>query len=234
MESLAVIIPVYNEEAIIETVIKSWVSKLDELKINYKIFIYNNDSTDSTGKILEDIIKNNSNITEIKKQNDGHGPSVLKGYKDNAPNFNWIFQIDSDNEMSPEFFHHLWEKRLEYDFLIAKRVGRIQNLSRKLISFFSRLCVNVLFGFGIWDVNCPYRLMKSETFIELFNRLPDNTVSPNIVIAGFVASKKINFYEYPIPCEPRKTGKVSLQKLTLLKVSIKSFLQAIMFSLDKI
>lgn len=229
MENLAVIMPVYNEEDIIETVINEWIYELNKLKIDYKLFAYNDGSTDKTGEILDRIANINPNLIIIHQKNSWHGPTILKGYKDNAPSFNWLFQIDSDREMGPEDFHQLWEKRLDYDFLIATRKDRPQTLTRKLISFVSRLCVGIFYGNGPWDVNSPYRLMNSAKFIDLFNLLPENTLSPNMIIAGVVAKKKFKFYEHPIHCAQRQTG-IELKKIKLLKTSIKSFWQTFLFS----
>lgn len=230
MEKLAVIIPVYNEEEIIEKVLEDWSFHLNKLKIDYKIFIFNNASEDNTLSVIEKVSKNNPNIIIINKKNEGHGSSILKGYKENAKSFDWLFQVDSDNEMGAENFICLWENRADYDFLIAKRINRKQNLSRKIVSLVSRWCINLFYGKGPWDVNCPYRLIKTEKFIDLFNLIPDNNLSPNLILSGYIAKKRIKFYEHPIACAPRKTGKVSLQKWTLLKVSAKSFWQTILFS----
>lgn len=229
MENLAVIMPIYNEEEIIETVINNWIYELDKLEIDYKLFAYNDGSKDNTATILGQISKNKPNLIVINKENSWHGPTVLNGYKDNAPNFSWIFQIDADNEMGPEEFHQLWEKRLNYDFLIAIRKDRPQFLTRKFISFVSRLCIRIFYGKGPWDVNSPYRLMKTEKFIDLFNNLPEGTLSPNMIISGFVAKKKLKFYEHPVRCKQRQTGE-ELKKMKLLKTSIKSFWQTIIFS----
>lgn len=230
MEKLAVIMPVYNEEEIVGTVVENWTEKLGELNIDYTFFIYNNESSDNTLQVLERVSENNPNIIIVNKKNEGHGPAVLKGYKDNARSFAWLFQIDSDNEMGTEEFQNFWEKRNEYDFLIAKRVNRVQNFSRKFVSLLSRLSIDFLFGHGVWDVNCPYRLMRSEAFIPLFEMLPKKTVSPNLAICGFAAKKKLKVYEYPAICSPRKTGRVSMQKWTLIKASILSLWQCFVFS----
>lgn len=231
MDNLAVIIPVYNEQEIIETVINQWILKFNELKIDYKIFAYNDGSTDNTEIILEKIAKNNLCFIPVSQQNCWHGPTVLKGYKNNASDFTWIFQIDSDNEMGPEDFHLLWEKRFDYDFLTVKRAGRKQSLTRKLVSLASRVCIRIFYGNnGPWDVNSPYRLMRTEKFIDLFNKLSDDTLSPNIIISGFVSRKKLRFYEQSVKCLERQTGEVSLKKMKLLKTALKSFWQAMVFS----
>ena len=36
------------------------------------------------------------------KTNSGHGPTILLGYRENS-DCAWVFQMDSDDEMGPEF-----------------------------------------------------------------------------------------------------------------------------------
>lgn len=230
MENLAVIIPIFNEEEIAEYVINNLVYELTKLEIDYKIFTYNDGSKDNSANILEKLANNNPNIIVINKPNAGHGSTILKGYKENAAKFSWIFQIDADNEIEPEHFSKLWEKRFDYDLLMPIRDGRIQPLSRKIVSFISRLCVKIFYGKGPWDVNSPFRLIRSEKFIDLFNKLPDKTYSPNLLVTGLAAKKKLKFFECKIPCKPRQTGEVSLVKMKLISTSVKSLWQTIIFS----
>ncbi len=49
---LVVIIPVYNEEACIETVIKSWYDMLSDLNMNFLIIVLNDGSQDRTAEVL--------------------------------------------------------------------------------------------------------------------------------------------------------------------------------------
>ena len=53
-EKLAVIIPVYNEEAVIGQVLEAWYQQLSCLKTDFTIFAYNDGSEDqSRARILE-------------------------------------------------------------------------------------------------------------------------------------------------------------------------------------
>lgn len=229
MENLAVIMPVYNEEEIIEKVVVEWLEELNRLDIDYKMFAYNDGSKDNTKNILESVAQKYSNLVVINQENSWHGPTILKGYKALCSDFDWIFQVDADNEMGPEKFHEMWEKRLEYDLIMVIRTGRLQSFSRKLISLFSRLTIKIFYGKAPWDVNSPYRLMRCEKFKPLFLQLPDKTFSPNMALAGLSAKKHFKIYELPVPCSMRRTGK-ALSSLKLFKTSIKSFWQTFYYS----
>lgn len=228
-ENLAVVIPVYNEEAVIETVLRKWIEALDALKINYRIHVYNDGSKDSTSEKLAACEKLfGGRLAVHEKKNSGHGPTILKGYRENGSAYCWIFQTDSDDEMSPVHFHELWERRGEYDFVTGRRDQRKQNLSRAAVSFLSRWTVRLFYGGNtVWDVNSPYRLMRSEAFAPLFEVIPPDTFAPNVVVSGYVALNRLRFLEINVPQTNRKTGCVSIRKWKLFKASVKSFCQTV-------
>jgi len=232
---LAVVIPVYNESGIIEKVIGQWTETLMRLNINCKLHAYNDGSRDGTLQILQNIENRNNLLVVHDKVNTGHGPTIIKGYRENL-NAEWIFQIDSDNSMSPDYFHLLWEKREDYDFLIGKRNNRISSPMRRTMSSISRATVKFLYGPGIWDVNSPYRLMRVSALKKIFLAIPEDTFAPNIIVSGFVCYKKLRCLEIAIPYHERTTGEVSIKKSKLLKISLTSFLQTEKFArhLDKI
>ena len=230
MENLALIIPVYNEDEAISFVINEWVEELEKLKIDFTIFAYNDGSKDNTSIILKNLSDLYKNVVAIDKSNSGHGPTILQGYLENAETYTWLFQVDSDNEMQAKDFYKLWEKRNDYDFLLGTRENRVQPLARKIISLVSRCCINIFYGRGIYDVNSPYRLMRSEKFVNIFKEIPRDTFAPNLIVSGYVAKKKLRILEQNVPCYPRETGEVSIKKWKLLKAAIKSFWQTILFS----
>jgi dolichol-phosphate mannosyltransferase len=229
---LCVVMPVYNEEGAIAAVLAKWVKELDTLNINYQIHPYNDGSKDNTAAILEaEAKKYPERVIVHNKKNSGHGPTILQGYREQSAVSEWVFQMDSDDEMGPEKFGDLWEQRDQYDFLIGIRDGRYQELPRKIISWMSRAVVRIFFGRGVRDVNSPYRLMKSAVFSSFYRVIPDDTFAPNVIISGWVAREQLKFYESHIPHGDRKTGEVSIKKWKLLKVALKSFFQTIKFGL---
>lgn len=233
MDKLAIVMPVYNEEGSIENVVKIWTEELDKYEIDYTVFAYNDGSKDKTSEILHNLESKYPRLKCIDKTNSGHGSTILQGYRECSNNYNWIFQIDSDNEMGVEGFYSLWEQRNDYDYLVGIRDNRIQPLTRKIISIISRLTIKIFYGTkGPYDVNSPYRLMNTHIFKNLYNAIPANTFAPNVIISGYVAKKKLKFFETPVECKLRTTGEVSIKKWKLLKAAIKSFKETICFSFN--
>ena len=228
---LSVVMPVYNEAEAIGPVLKKWMAMLDTLGIRYRIRAYNDGSKDATGKILAEVAEaSGGRVLAVDKPNSGHGPTILRGYREAAEDSEWVFQIDSDDEMGPESFPELWAKREDYDFLVGRRDGRRQPLARKVVSFVSRLSVRLFYGKGIWDVNTPYRLMRAEVFAPFYAQIPDDTFAPNVILSGLAARHRLRLLEIPVPQHDRTTGEVSIKKWKLLKAAARSFAQTILFA----
>jgi glycosyltransferase involved in cell wall biosynthesis len=225
---LKVITPVYNEEGAISDVIQDWTETLLSLKINFKICVFNDGSKDNTIGILNDLADNNKHLIVIDKPNSGHGPTILKGYRENL-DVEWLFQVDSDNELKASEFEKFWVLRKEYDFLIGKRIHRDSPLPRIITTQISRWVVNLFYGFKVKDVNAPFRLMRVAAFEKDILKIPEDTFAPNLIISGLSSIRKMKVKQLDVTHHERETGEVSIKKWKLLKAAFKSFLQTIAF-----
>jgi|GEM_PF-66605 len=235
-DRLCVVMPVYNEEAAIGPVLEKWVKALDALGMDYVIRPYNDGSKDGSLSVMrrraEELNAGGRVRVEVRdKPNGGHGNTILTGYREAArEGFGWIFQIDSDDEMGPEKFGELWSCRNGYDFLVGIRDGRVQAFPRKVISFVSRLSVRLFYGESVWDVNTPYRLMRTSAFKGFFEAIPSTTFAPNVILSGLAARYSLRCFETRVPQHDRTTGEVSIRKWKLFKAATLSFVQTLAFS----
>ena len=233
-ERLCVILPVYNEEAVVGDVLRKWDEELGRLGIDYVIRPYNDGSKDGSLQVMRKFAVAHRRVDVRNKANSGHGPTILTGYREAAQDgFDWIFQIDSDDEMGPEKFDDLWCRRGDYDFLVGRREGRVQALSRRIVSLFSRLCVRMFYGKSVWDVNSPYRLMRVSAFREFYDAIPITTFAPNVILSGLAARHHLRSFEIRVPQRDRTTGECSMRKWKLLKAAVRSFIQTISFAFHR-
>jgi len=230
MPELTLVMPVYNEEGAISSVLAQWTKVLHALQIDYQIAVYNDGSKDGTLTALNNISQNNSRIIVIDKSNSGHGPTILKGYLEHLDS-SWLFQIDSDGELGPEKFAVLWSKRYAYDLLIGNRINRKSPLPRRITTRMSRYTVWLLYGRTVLDVNCPYRLFRPLKLREYLLKIPPNTFAPNLIIAGLASQLHLRVFQTEVVHTDRTTGEVSIRKWKLFKAALASCCQTILFRL---
>lgn len=225
---LAIILPIFNEAPTIEKTLTSWESVLEGLKINYVIKIFNDGSKDGTQEIIENFAEGKSRVKLFNKNHEGYGKTLLMAYN-NTTDAEWIFQADTDDEIEPEQFKYLWEKRFESDFIVGIRKCRNSGIIRNLISHLASFIISLLFGKGVTDTNIPFRLLRQNTFSKLLSKIPSGTLYPNLLISGYVNINKIKFSQIPVEYKKRSTGMSHIYGFKLIKDPIISFVQLILF-----
>jgi glycosyltransferase involved in cell wall biosynthesis len=222
---LTVVMPVYNEEAAIPGVLAEWEVALERLDVDYRFAVYDDGSRDGTARILGELAERDPRLLVTRHANRGHGPTILRGYREAASP--WILQIDSDGEMAASHFGELWSVRDAYDFLVGARQDRVSAPVRRIVSAGSRASVHALLGRGVRDVNSPYRLMRRERVAPLLDLLPDDPFAPNVLLSGLAARAGLRILEIPIPHEGRRTGTGSLNVRRLASGITRSFVDTL-------
>ncbi len=223
---LTVVVPVYNEEESLPTCVASWIATLDRVGIDYRLLVIDDGSTDATAATVAELDRH-ERVVAVSKPNQGHGPTILEGYRVAARTSEWVFQVDSDDEIPADAFPALWMLRHGVQAVFGIRLDRYQSLDRKLISWVAALTNRVLLRGQVTDVNVPFRLMRADALRPIVDVLPDDTFAPNVVIAGVLSRDRAAFAELPVPFEPRRSGSASIVGWGALRAAARSFVQTV-------
>jgi glycosyltransferase involved in cell wall biosynthesis len=188
--------------------------------------VLNDGSRDATAAALGRFA-DDSRVDLIHKQNSGHGPTILLGYRRAVGVANWVFQVDSDDELAATEFPAMWRARPRYDAVIGVRYGRRQPLGRWIITRLSRALVRLWYGGTVKDVNVPFRLMRADVLASFITRIPDDTFAPNVVISGVLAGSRYRIANVRVAHRDRRTGQVSIMRWKLWKGALRSAVQTI-------
>lgn len=224
MDKLYIVIPAYNEEANIGSVIKDWYPIVEKIGNGSKLVIIDDGSKDSTYRIMQQYIDSREFFEPITKPNGGHGATVLYGYHYAIDaGADYIFQTDSDGQTLPEEFWPFWEQRKAYDMVIGHRKGRQDGLSRifvtKTLKFVLRLCFHV----KVTDANTPFRLMKAGVLKEQIKLIPKNYNLSNVIISVIYAKKKLLVKYLPVTFRPRQGGVNSINMKKIFRIGEQAF-----------
>ncbi len=160
LSSLSVFFPAYNEEENLRPTVEKAVVVLKEFKFPWELLIINDGSHDSTGAIADTLAKENSAIRVIHKANGGYGSAIKAGLS-NAKN-DWVFFTDSDGQFDFSEIKKLIDLSDQADIIVGYRIDRQDPFMRKLNGWGWTLINNLLFGLGVKDVDCAFKLMKKE------------------------------------------------------------------------
>lgn len=219
------VMPAYNEEANIESVVKQWypvVEKLNE-QGGARLVIANDGSKDNTFPIMETLKEKYPLFEPLNKPNSGHGATVLflyrKAINDGA---DYIFQTDSDGQTDPDEFWEFWNNREKYDFQIGSRKERQDGTGRVVVTKVLKFVVWLMFGEAVEDANTPFRLMKTDRLIPILKMIPQDFFLCNVVISTIAVKWKERCQWYPITFKPRQGGVNSINLKRIFKIGWKA------------
>ena len=230
-KQLALVLPVYNEAACIVAVVNDWVAACEHLGIDFTAIVIDDGSRDGTWEQLQTFAAD-PRVMLVTKPNEGHGPTILRGYREALAIGEWVFQCDSDDEMSPDHFGELWRLRENHDAVFGYRLGRTQEPARRVVTWGSRATTRMLFGSRVRDMNTPYRLMSATSLRGILNLVSGDSFAPNILIAGGYSLGPWRVAEVAVPSRPRRTGSASLLRWGLFRAALRSFWQTLRFRAD--
>lgn len=217
--------PVYNEQEAITHVVQEWSAALENEKIPYTFCLINDGSKDDTLLIINDLQNKYPNIKIIDKKNSGHGQSCIFGYNlAMQNNADWIFQIDSDGQCDPQYFHEVIKNTDQYQCIYGVRKTRDDGLQRTIVSHFVTLFTWVATGTFVKDPNVPYRLMHRDILSKITHKVPTDFHLANILVS--VHCRKLCKIKWvPIHFRDRMGGVASVKTFSFVKHGFKLFRQ---------
>ncbi len=219
MDKLYIVIPAYNEEENIETVVREWYPIVDKLSEDSRLVVIDDGSKDSTYAILTKLAEEMPKLTALTKPNGGHGATVLYGYRyalDNGADY--VFQTDSDGQTRPSEFGPFWKRRKKYHMVIGHRKGRQDGFSRVVVTKTLKLVCLLCFHVNVTDANTPYRLMQAKYLEQNLKVIPENYNLPNVVLSVLYAKRKEPVQYRRITFRPRQGGVNSINMKKIFKI----------------
>lgn len=230
---LSVVMPVYNEDAVIGEVLAEVRREVLDRVPGSELVVVNDCSTDQTAAVLEHASASDSRIRVLTNNpNAGHGVSVRRGFE--AARGEWIFQIDSDAQVDLAQFDELWQRRADSDLLIGVRAVRHDPRHRLVLTVITRLFVSTLARRWLRDANVPFKLIRSSLFRHLAPFIPHGAFAPSILVALGAARTGARVTESEIRHLPRMHGESTLRVGRLARACMRSGWQTVRFSLRRL
>lgn len=222
-ESLYIVMPAYNEEANIVSVVEEWYPILDFGNEQSRLVIADGGSKDNTLGILRELQEKYPKLVVFSKPGTDHGTKVIFLYKYAIEQgVDWIFQTDSDGQTLPSEFEGFWQKRHQYDTILGNRTKRGDGNDRKFVEWVLRMYLFTFFGTMVPDANAPFRLMKAAVVNKYISLMPDDFNLPNAILAMSFKKygEKLAFDE--ITFRPRQGGKNYMNKKRIIQIGKKA------------
>lgn len=230
MKQLSIVMPVYNEAEVIESVVAAFVSDILDKLDDAELVLVNDRSTDATAGILDELARGERRIrVEHAAVNRGHGPSMCRAIE--LSEGRWVFHADSDGQFVPGDFWSVWDRRHDGDLVLGVRAERHDPRHRLLLTRIVRLGVALVAGRRITDANVPFKLFGRELWDELDPLMPKPTLAPSILLAVGTAVLGRRIVEVPVTHLARPHGLSTLRLGRLVRFSLAGLRQLVEFRL---
>lgn len=223
MNTLYLVMPAYNEDENIETVVKQWYEVLEGKSEESRLVVADSGSKDNTHSILVRLQNDGySKLVVMSDTNQYHGPKLMAMYKYAVEKgADYVFQTDSDGQTNPAEFEAFWNERENYAAIFGNRTVRGDGKDRAFVERVVCFLVRLYFGVKVPDANAPFRLMKVDVLSKYLNKIPDDYNIPNIIITSFFAKhENVTFKE--ISFKPRQAGINSINIPRIVKIGWKA------------
>ncbi|MHB8159010.1 MAG: dolichyl-phosphate beta-glucosyltransferase [Thermoleophilia bacterium] len=176
---LSVVIPAFNEEAIIASTISQLLAYLDRQDKSYEVIISDDGSCDQSSLLVRQIIAGNGNVRLIREhQNHGKGAAVRRGIMTAGGEL--ILFMDADLSYPVETISLCVDALQNYDIAIGSRnlpgsdIEIRPSLLRQLTGPLFKAAVSKLVISGYSDTQCGFKGFRAGAAFNIFSNCSIN------------------------------------------------------------
>jgi len=202
---LSVVVPVFNEEDSIGSLLDRMINVLRDTVANCEVIVVDDGSTDRTPEVVEEKGKA-WHIKIIRHRfNKGYGEALKTGLR--ASRGRCVLIMDGDGSYDPSQIPRLYSaiRANDYDMVIGWRtyVAGAEEPYRTVAKKFLNLLASLLFKERVKDVNSGMRVFKREAILSILDELPSKFSFTTTATLLFL-KKKLKIAYTPISYHRRK------------------------------
>ena len=222
---ISVVLPAYNEAAIIEYTVIDVDMVLRALTSEYEIIVVDDGSRDDTHAVLLALAEAQPELplrVVRHQQNQGYGAALASGF--DAATRELIFMTDADGQFDvAELERFLLALDPATDMVIGWRERRADPPMRLLNAAGWKLLVNGLFGYTARDVDCAFKLFRRRVWQQVTVHARGATFSAELLIKA----RRLGFrvHELPVRHLPRTAGQATGARLDVIVRAFRELFQ---------
>jgi glycosyltransferase involved in cell wall biosynthesis len=203
---LSIVLPFYNEEGAVESVISSLHAVLSGSEFPFEIMAVQNGSKDRTAEILARLKTSMAELTIVEVEvNQGFGYGILQGLK--AATGDFVGFMPGDGQIAAEDVVRL-ARQIEKDGTTigqGVRIARGDGFIRKFVSASYNLMISLLFGRLSADMNGHPKLFSRQLYNDLALQSKDSFIDAEIILKTSILKQRIS--SVPITFAQRQSGR---------------------------
>lgn len=216
MIDLSLVLPVHNQEFIMEQVYQDIERMLISLGISYECILVENGSTDGTREVVRRIAHRYKSVRCFTSKK-GYGYAVIRGLSEAKGRY--VSYMPSDGQVYLRVFPILWKliKSDKWDVVKVKRVTR-ESIFRAIVSSVFSRTISRVFSIPPLDINGSPRI-----FLRMWLPAIDLTYGDSFIDVEFAThayTLGLRIKEIPMKTLPRIGGKSTRSWKTFMEFFI--------------
>ncbi|GEM_PF-962641 len=204
MKLLSIIVPVYNEQATIQEIIRRVNNVPLPSDFNREIIVVNDGSTDRTMELLNNYDSHSGFKIIHLAQNSGKTAALVRGLE--AAKGDILLIQDADLEYDPANYPFLLAPILEGRAQVvygSRFLGSIKNMTliNRIANIFSNLTFILLFNYRLTDINTCYKVFTRESIHEI--KITSRDFAFETEVTAKLIKRGVKILEVPIQYEAR-------------------------------
>jgi glycosyltransferase involved in cell wall biosynthesis len=205
VQELSVVLPAFNEEANVETVVRHCVAYLERRVPDYELLVVNDGSRDRTGDLLNRLAAELPRLRPLHHpQNRGYGAALRTGF--DAATKRFVFYMDGDGQFDIHDLDLVLPLATDDDHIVTGyRIERRDPFIRRLNArLFGGWLVRVTLGVRVRDLNCAFKLIPKKVLDHITLESPGALI--NAELYGYAVRRGFGVKEVGVHHYPREAG----------------------------
>lgn len=203
LASLTIFFPCYNDEGTIDELVEDAYRVGYGLTDDLEVIVIDDGSVDGSLRVLQAVRARHPDLRLVcHERNRGYGAALRSGF--NAATKAFIFYTDGDAQYDLEDLPALAERIEGVDVVNGHKIRRADPLYRRAAGRLYAAAVGKAFDLPIRDIDCDFRLMRTEAVKRLDLRSDSGSICVELIVG--LAAGGATFAEVPVNHYPRRFG----------------------------
>ena len=199
--SISVIIPVYNEESKIHSLLAHIKEILSETLLEYELILINDGSTDNSEHVISEEGKLDKRVKVLSyKENKGKGHAVKMGVLNSKGDV--VSFLDGDLDISPAQIKNYIRELEGCDLVIASKTHPLSIITapfvRKMLSKMFSILVRVAVGINIKDTQSGLKIGNGNALRKIFNVMLVKRYAFDVEMLAIASKLNLKIKESPV------------------------------------
>jgi glycosyltransferase involved in cell wall biosynthesis len=206
LAGLSVVLPCFNEVENVGDAISQTRTAACRVAAAHEVIVVDDGSTDGTGEVVEAIARRDPAVRlTTHPENLGYGAALRTGIAEARQP--WTLLTDADLQFDLDELDRLAECSSTHDVIVGRRLQRRDPLHRRVNAAAWNALVNAVFKLPVHDVDCAFKLARTDLLQSLDLRSGGATISPELLVKSIAAGASIA--EMDVVHRPRQNGRQS-------------------------